>query len=463
LGRLKFALLGILTLILSACTGNGNLPNLNPLSGGQGPAVAQPATDQLFKQAEVIITKPKTEIEGINQIPPAAVNDDQVKALIASNEQIKQQLAQATAQVEKTLNEAKAASKQDYDQAVTKLNAAVASYERTEAQAILRGAELTTRVATLEKGQAETKATVTALQAATPVSQPTAQPQATPAPQPTANIQAIVDATVTARELVRAQQAEANAKATAQAAIQMAAQAQPQAVAKGSVEESVQGGVQAGVSGQVVPTATVVASASPAAGTSSTPCNTVPTDLEAVPRSTIKAAPLGQWIHPVFKSTLYQSSGGKDGQWSWAHTVCLITAQGGSFLHFEGNDGSFNFRHNAASANVEFAILTTSKWKPQFMEGAGNSFSLNVRAMPGTTITITREGGQVLGTQAVSQAGDLTIIMPDDGVTGVRLSENDPAKTFEVKAWVGPYDRGPGVNAEAINVFDARQNRGTTK
>lgn len=177
-----------------------------------------------------------------------------------------------------------------------------------------------------------------------------------------------------------------------------------------------------------------------------------PTDLEALPRSTVKAAPLGQWFHPIYKSSTYQSSGGKDGQWSWAHTLFLGQATGGQFVHFEGNDGSFNFRHSDVHADVSFAVLTTSKWKSQFMEGNSTApFGLNVRALPGTMITVYGENGKVLGSQAASRAGDLTIILPDDGVTGVSLSEDDPPKTFEVKVWVGPYDR-----SEGINTFDAR-------
>ncbi len=178
-----------------------------------------------------------------------------------------------------------------------------------------------------------------------------------------------------------------------------------------------------------------------------------PSDLEPLPRVLITSAPLGQWIHPIYKSSTYQSSGGKDGQWSWAHTVYLAQANGGQFRQFEGNDGAFTFRHSDVHADVSFAVLTTSKWKSQFMEGNTSApFGLNVRALPGTMITVYGENGKVLGSQAASRAGDLTIILPDDGATGISLSEDDPPKTFEVKIWVGPYDR-----SEGINTFDARK------
>lgn len=178
-------------------------------------------------------------------------------------------------------------------------------------------------------------------------------------------------------------------------------------------------------------------------------CPAKPADLEPLPRSIVDSAPFGQWFHPIFDQGTFQKSGGFDGQWSWAHTVCLGQSNGGRFKNFERNDGRFVFRMDTTQSHQAFAILTTSRWKSQFMQGDTRfPFSVNIRAMPGTTIQV---AGNKSGSQAVSQGGDLTIILPDDGITSFVYDVSDPAMTHETIVWVGPYDR-----SQNINTFDAR-------
>lgn len=188
----------------------------------------------------------------------------------------------------------------------------------------------------------------------------------------------------------------------------------------------------------------------PVPGGSSVNCPAKPSDLEPLTRSVIDSAPFGQWFHPIFDSQTYQKSGGYDGQWSWAHTLCLGPSTGGQFRNFEKNDGRFVFRHNKESAHVEFSILTTGgKHKTVFMQGGTNyPYSVNIRTKPGVSISIT---GNKSGNQQVSDGGDLMTIMPDDGITSFKLDSKDSATTFEVMVWVGPADRTTG-----INTFDAR-------
>lgn len=189
-------------------------------------------------------------------------------------------------------------------------------------------------------------------------------------------------------------------------------------------------------------------------GSGSVVIPTKPADLEAVDRSTITAAPLGKWVHPIFKSALFQSSGGNDGQWSWAHTIALITANGGFFRHFEGNDGRFVFRHAQPDATMSFAVLTTSKWKSQFMEGQTQfPDSVNIRTLPGQTVNVYDGNGKLLGSRKTSIGGDLLIQLPDDGVTAFSVTETDPNANFEIQIWFGADDQ---QNDPKINRFDAR-------
>jgi hypothetical protein len=201
--------------------------------------------------------------------------------------------------------------------------------------------------------------------------------------------------------------------------------------------------------GNTPPTTVQGATGGPAPTT--TACNTKPGDLETLPKAFTTDAPRNQWVHLRYKSTGDVATT----QFSWAHTFCFAEESGGKFLGFEGNDGRFVFRHSAQQAKLTFFDATSSKYKAQALGNKSNlPYALNIRALPDTPITILGEGGKVLGTQNASRAGDLTVILPDDGVTGFSLSENDPPATFEVQIWVGPYDRSDG-----IDTFDARKNR----
>lgn len=191
----------------------------------------------------------------------------------------------------------------------------------------------------------------------------------------------------------------------------------------------------------------------PVPGGSSTLCNTIPTDLEALPRYTVDLAPLGQWFHPVFDVPRFQDSKGFNGQWSWFHSLCLIEKQGGTFENFNGQDAHFRFRDSEAQTRTSFAVLTTSQWRNQFMQAKANFGSfMNVRAIPGTTVDIfDPRTGASIGSKAVSYGGDLLIMEPANGIYGVRFPLTDPAKSFEAIMNFGPDDR---PNAD-INRFDA--------
>lgn len=177
-----------------------------------------------------------------------------------------------------------------------------------------------------------------------------------------------------------------------------------------------------------------------------------PDNLENLKRRQISQAPLGEWFHPIYDKEVFEASNGFEGQWSWYHTLILQEENGGQFLGFENNDGRFVFRVNRPSSAASFAVLTTGEHFDQFMAGSdANHSAVNVRTLPNTVVEIyDPQTEEVVGSQRTSRGGDLTIIEPQNGMYGVRVEVEDPAATFEVQVWFGPYDR-----SENINTFDA--------
>ena len=201
------------------------------------------------------------------------------------------------------------------------------------------------------------------------------------------------------------------------------------------------------------PSITPSPSASPTSEATATPTGGIeaPTDLESLPRETFEQADLGVWFHPIYNLGLYNSDNTL-GQMSWYHTMRLQTEEGGEFRGFNGNDGRFVFRVDETHSDMAFEVSTTNQYFDQFMAGsnAANS-AVNVRTLPNTDVEIyDPRTGEVVGTQRTSQGGDLTIIEPSNGLYGIRVVVDDPAATFEVQVWLGPYDR-----SHNINTFDA--------
>jgi hypothetical protein len=95
-------------------------------------------------------------------------------------------------------------------------------------------------------------------------------------------------------------------------------------------------------------------------------------------------------------------------------------------------------------------VLTTGKWKEQFMGAGTMPAAINVRVIPNTLIYVKTANGNVKS-QATSDGGDLTIILPDNGTISIWTEFSTAAPTFESLIWWGPYDR-----SNYINTLDAR-------
>lgn len=182
-------------------------------------------------------------------------------------------------------------------------------------------------------------------------------------------------------------------------------------------------------------------------------CSTLQENIEAIPRYPIESAPLNLPFHPIFDTAAFQRSGGTEGQWSWFHTLLLHEAQGLQFRGFERNDAKFVARVNSPDALASFFVLTTAKYKNQFMQGTDAVDGMNIRTLPGTKVEIFDPiSNETVGSHEVSQGGDLLVMMPDNGLVGARFPIQDPAASFEAQIWFGPDDR---PNSK-INRFDAR-------
>ena len=163
-------------------------------------------------------------------------------------------------------------------------------------------------------------------------------------------------------------------------------------------------------------------------------------------RYTVEEASLDTWFRVIFNRGQYDSSGGNDGQWSWANSLCLDEETGGEYLNF-GNTGEFVFRQHQVDAHVKFAIMTTSEHKAQFMPGGLHPFSINIDTMDDTIVSVYRADGSLVESLGVSPGGgDITIILPDDGVRIIEFTVRDPNANHETDIWVGPYDRNVNIN-----------------
>jgi hypothetical protein len=118
------------------------------------------------------------------------------------------------------------------------------------------------------------------------------------------------------------------------------------------------------------------------------------------------------------------------------------------------------FRQNAQQAHLRFAIMTYSGeydgkniWDEFRKPGEENmSYSINIDTMDDTIVRVYREDGSLVAEQVVSPGGgDITIILPNDGIRWIELDPNDPNAVEETDIWVGPYSR-----SDNINTIDAR-------
>lgn len=169
----------------------------------------------------------------------------------------------------------------------------------------------------------------------------------------------------------------------------------------------------------------------------------------------IDNAALNTWNHRVFNMSLFHAPNW-DGADSWFNTLAIGPNSGGFWTSF-GNTGEVIYRGNTNHLSWCLADLTTSTWngidlKKQFLSRGNPSLpvAMNVRIIPNSIVSVKKHDGNVVS-QATSDGGDITIVLPDNGVTSVCVDYTTAAPTHESHVWFGPYDRSAN-----INTIDAR-------
>lgn len=186
-------------------------------------------------------------------------------------------------------------------------------------------------------------------------------------------------------------------------------------------------------------------------GTAPTACSfATPGDENTMPKVEIEKAPASGWFHRVFNPALFDAAHGWGGADSWMFTYALGPNSGGKWMD-HNNPGQIVYRGESTSLSWCLGVLTNSAHKAEFLAGAADQpLAINVRIAPNSNVTVVTASGKTL-VQPTSDMGDITVIVPDDGVIVISVSYTTAAPTHESLVWVGPYDR-----SESINTVDAR-------
>ena len=207
----------------------------------------------------------------------------------------------------------------------------------------------------------------------------------------------------------------------------------------------------------VVPTAVPpAATVAPAAATAATVQNSgtftfvaPSSDLDSMPKTSIEQATLNTWFHRVFNTSLFTAANNWGGADSWFVSLALGPNSGGNWTSM-GNPGQIVYRGTSTHIQWDLGVLTTGQWKSQFMGDGNLPAAINVRIAPNSIVTVVTASGKTV-TQATSDMGDITIILPDSGIVTISVDYSTAAPTHESLVWWGPYDR-----SASINTVDAR-------
>ncbi len=184
-------------------------------------------------------------------------------------------------------------------------------------------------------------------------------------------------------------------------------------------------------------------------GVKPTECTfSTPGNIDNMPKSIIEMFSEGAWTHRVFNERLFNAQNNWGGADSWFVTLALGANSGGAWTDM-GNPGQIIYRGTSTHLSWCLGVLTTSKHKDEFMVGQSGDAAINVRITPDTPVLVTGPGGSFPG--LTSDAGDITIILPENGVVTIAVDYSTAAPTHESHVWWGPYDR-----SENINTIDPR-------
>jgi len=200
------------------------------------------------------------------------------------------------------------------------------------------------------------------------------------------------------------------------------------------------------------PTGSAQATPRPVSGNSIELCTfDNPGSLDTMPKQVIELAPAEAWFHRVFNTRLFNEANNWGGADNWFMSLALGPNSGGSWTSMS-NPGQIVYRATSTSTTWCLGLLTTKQYKSQFLgDVADVPIAVNIRITPNTLISVRTATGKTIS-QATSDGGDITIILPDEGIVVIAVAFTTAAPTFESLVWWGPYDRSAD-----INTIDARE------
>lgn len=168
-----------------------------------------------------------------------------------------------------------------------------------------------------------------------------------------------------------------------------------------------------------------------------------PDKLDDMPKTVIELFNLNEWSHRVFNTRLFRAPDW-DGADSWFVTLALGPHSGGFWTSYY-NPGQIIHRGTDRHQSYCIGVLTTSAWMSQFLDGASPPAQVSVKIGHDQLVNVRTWNGRVIS-QATSDQGDITITLPNDGVTVVWTDFWTDAPTFDSVVHWGPDDRIPNIN-----------------
>ena len=171
-----------------------------------------------------------------------------------------------------------------------------------------------------------------------------------------------------------------------------------------------------------------------------------PDALDAMPKTTIDQFNQNVWTHRVYNNALFNQQNNWGGADSWEATLAIGANSGGGWTSY-GNPGEVIYRATNTTTNWCLGILTSSQYKAQFLSNSNPDLpvAINIRITPFTAVYVRTVSGNVYS-QLTSDGGDLTVVLPDDGVVSIWATVTTVAPTFETRIHWGPYDRSAYIN-----------------
>lgn len=168
-------------------------------------------------------------------------------------------------------------------------------------------------------------------------------------------------------------------------------------------------------------------------------------NLDDLLKVRIEDAPRNEWFHRVFNPSIFNAQNNWAGADSWFVTMAILREVGGQFRSF-GNPGQIVFRQYQQDAAFQIAILTTARWKDQFLAGQPGPAQINIRTAPGAPVSLIGPGGDIRVTARASDMGDVSINLPDECRVTISVANRIHDQNGETHIWWGPTGRKTDIN-----------------